>query len=230
MRKHITRGALKKRTFPKSPGTLRHKIRLPTVASFRIWRGSVADPCIGPGLFEKVTVRRERDSNPRYSFEHTRLPSVHLRPLGHLSKNAIPEKGIRRMGILYPASSPPSSTQVPKRFLRNQAGKALCRSHDAANHLNAIPERGGFALRAASAPCILAFARRGLRIESPANARRGVLQSARRCNPFKRDTGERGIRTPDTLRYNGFRDRPIQPLSHLSKKGNSRFLGKKGLP
>ena len=28
--------------------------------------------------------------------------------------------------------------------------------------------------------------------------------------------GERGIRTPGTLRYNGFRDRPIRPLSHLS--------------
>ena len=29
--------------------------------------------------------------------------------------------------------------------------------------------------------------------------------------------GERGIRTPGTRRFNGFRDRPIQPLSHLSK-------------
>ena len=28
--------------------------------------------------------------------------------------------------------------------------------------------------------------------------------------------GEGGIRTHGTLRYNGFRDRPIQPLSHLS--------------
>ena len=29
--------------------------------------------------------------------------------------------------------------------------------------------------------------------------------------------GEGGIRTLGTLRFNGFRDRPIQPLSHLSK-------------
>ena len=29
--------------------------------------------------------RRERDSNPRYSFPYTRFPSVRLQPLGHLS-------------------------------------------------------------------------------------------------------------------------------------------------
>jgi hypothetical protein len=37
-------------------------------------------------------------------------------------------------------------------------------------------------------------------------------------------SGERGIRTPDTLRYNGFRDRPIQPLSHLSRNQYNRAL------
>src|SRR5438045_277342 len=31
------------------------------------------------------TWRREWDSNPRYSFPHTRFPSVRLKPLGHLS-------------------------------------------------------------------------------------------------------------------------------------------------
>ena len=30
--------------------------------------------------------RRERDSNPRYGYPHTRFPSVLLKPLGHLSK------------------------------------------------------------------------------------------------------------------------------------------------
>jgi hypothetical protein len=30
--------------------------------------------------------RREWDSNPRYSFPHTRFPSVRLKPLGHLSE------------------------------------------------------------------------------------------------------------------------------------------------
>ena len=34
----------------------------------------------------KGVVRREWDSNPRYPYEYTRLPSVHLRPLGHLSQ------------------------------------------------------------------------------------------------------------------------------------------------
>ena len=34
--------------------------------------------------------RRERDSNPRCSFPHTRFPSVLLQPLGHLSRNLRP--------------------------------------------------------------------------------------------------------------------------------------------
>ena len=33
----------------------------------------------------ETTWRRERDSNPRYGFPHTRFPSVRLQPLGHLS-------------------------------------------------------------------------------------------------------------------------------------------------
>src|SRR3954454_12697198 len=32
-----------------------------------------------------MELRREWDSNPRYSFPHTRFPSVRLKPLGHLS-------------------------------------------------------------------------------------------------------------------------------------------------
>ncbi len=32
--------------------------------------------------------RRERDSNPRYGFPHTRVPGVRLQPLGHLSERA----------------------------------------------------------------------------------------------------------------------------------------------
>jgi hypothetical protein len=30
--------------------------------------------------------------------------------------------------------------------------------------------------------------------------------------------GEAGIRTRGTSRYNGFRDRPVKPLRHLSEK------------
>jgi hypothetical protein len=37
------------------------------------------------GLDTKIGWRREWDSNPRYSFPHTRFPSVRLKPLGHLS-------------------------------------------------------------------------------------------------------------------------------------------------
>ena len=36
------------------------------------------------------------------------------------------------------------------------------------------------------------------------------------------DGGEGGIRTPGTLRYNGFQDRRIRPLCHLSV-GRSEF-------
>ena len=36
------------------------------------------------------------------------------------------------------------------------------------------------------------------------------------CLVIKLNCGERGIRTPGTLRYNGFQDRRIRPLCHLS--------------
>ena len=36
--------------------------------------------------------------------------------------------------------------------------------------------------------------------------------------------GKRGIRTPGALRLNGFRDRPIRPLSHLSIQNNNLKL------
>ncbi len=37
--------------------------------------------------------------------------------------------------------------------------------------------------------------------------------------------GEAGIRTLGALRHNGFRDRPIQPLSHLSDKWQDLYYG-----
>ncbi len=36
--------------------------------------------------------------------------------------------------------------------------------------------------------------------------------------------GERGIRTPGTSRYNGFQDRRIRPLCHLSEGVKSRTI------
>ncbi len=45
--------------------------------------------------------RRGRDSNPRWSYPHTRFPSVLLRPLGHLSSRFFShggEEGIRTLG------------------------------------------------------------------------------------------------------------------------------------
>jgi hypothetical protein len=37
-------------------------------------------------LAEIKNIRRERDSNPRYSYPYTAFPVLRLQPLGHLSK------------------------------------------------------------------------------------------------------------------------------------------------
>lgn len=39
----------------------------------------------GFGKSQPVFIRRRRDSNPRWSFPHTNVPGLHLKPLGHLS-------------------------------------------------------------------------------------------------------------------------------------------------
>ena len=49
----------------------------------------------------------------------------------------------------------------------------------------------------------------------------GLLKSIKRKSPVNQRLtglycGERGIRTPGTLRYAGFQDRCIRPLYHLS--------------
>ena len=48
----------------------------------------------------KVVKRRERDSNPRCPHEHTRLPIVHLRPLGHLSMPGKSDANNRKYGSI----------------------------------------------------------------------------------------------------------------------------------
>src|SRR5207244_11494509 len=69
-------------------GILCH-IGLPdTVASFRTWRGfraPIAQPPKACAVKRWPLKRREWDSNPRWSYPHTRFPSVLLKPLGHLS-------------------------------------------------------------------------------------------------------------------------------------------------
>ena len=54
-----------------------------------MWKQSIEDI---EGVKEKRRVknvwRRERDSNPRCPFRHTRFPGVYLQPLGHLSADA----------------------------------------------------------------------------------------------------------------------------------------------
>lgn len=43
--------------------------------------------------------RRERDSNPRYSFPYTHFPGALLQPLGHLSSSEFRTRGIRNVGV-----------------------------------------------------------------------------------------------------------------------------------
>lgn len=44
-------------------------------------------------LKQRVSKRRRRDSNPRYSYPYTCFPSKRHRPLGHLSIKCIPYIG-----------------------------------------------------------------------------------------------------------------------------------------
>src|SRR5215831_10104580 len=78
-----------RKTQDRPRGILRH-IGLPdTVASFRTWRGFRAPIAQSPkacALSGFPLKRREWDSNPRWSYPHTRFPSVLLKPLGHLSR------------------------------------------------------------------------------------------------------------------------------------------------
>src|SRR5215475_5304155 len=48
--------------------------------------GFAGSNCAAPRNLSK---RREWDSNPRWSYPHTRFPSVLLKPLGHLSRGLI---------------------------------------------------------------------------------------------------------------------------------------------
>src|SRR6266545_6723398 len=50
--------------------------------------------CAAPLSLQAVASlkRREWDSNPRWSYPHTRFPSVLLKPLGHLSKGSCTSK------------------------------------------------------------------------------------------------------------------------------------------
>ena len=75
-------------------------------------------------------LRRERDLNPRYPSGYIRLPIVHLRPLGHLSRNLFSYEKLHTCGEAYAYRSrgdsnpryltaqrfsrpPPSTTRTP---------------------------------------------------------------------------------------------------------------------
>ena len=50
------------------------------------------------GRWRTMVWRRERDSNPRYSFPYTRFPGVRLQPLGHPSANEFARQNIITIG------------------------------------------------------------------------------------------------------------------------------------
>ena len=145
--------------------------------------------------------------NPRYPYGYTRLPIVHLRPLGHLSKLTFLSNSIASI----------FETTSGERGIRGS-------SRDILSLLPPPPARSS----AHRAPTFFKARLRleifvgTLRFES-LSRQSGVLRSKtpklKICRIFS--NGERGIRTPGALRYNGFRDRPIQPLSHLSGWGTA---------
>ena len=91
--------------------------------------------------------------------------------------------------VLFRAHTPSKRAPSTTRTSLQKSKRAM--------HLHAIPERGGFALRAASVPCILAFAQRGLRIESPlSNTRQGVLRSHRAAKQLNAISERGGFEPP----------------------------------
>ena len=49
--------------------------------------------------FGTLGMRRERDSNPRYSFPYTHFPGVLLQPLGHLSLGVVGGKYTQKQSL-----------------------------------------------------------------------------------------------------------------------------------
>src|SRR2546422_6928690 len=74
---------------------------------FRLQLRSPPDLCGQAGSSLK---RREWDSNPRWSYPHTRFPSVLLKPLGHLSGGSLFSRSTFR---LYHRFLPPDDDDRP---------------------------------------------------------------------------------------------------------------------
>lgn len=68
-----------------------HTGRFATVASSRTWRGSRFPVALGPAI--KIERMAERVRFELTVLAYTRVPGVHLKPLGHLSEKA--EKIVR---------------------------------------------------------------------------------------------------------------------------------------
>ncbi len=108
-----------------------------------------------------VCWRRERDSNPRYGFPHTRTPSVRLRPLGHPSgtlqrsdsRDPLNRQSGRRRGTVFhrPPTSGLSSEQswLEPRW-RASAVSRPCRRPSDQRSLCEQPSQVGRTLPAAS--------------------------------------------------------------------------------
>ncbi len=137
--------------------------------------------------------------NPRYSFKHTRFPSVHLRPLGHLSKMNMflpvrkntpintEREGFEPSELLRVQrfSRPPDSTTLASLQLMASTNKE---QHEAE------------------------------RIRTSDLQIRNLKLYPAELQPHK-FFGAGGIRTPGTLSgYNSLAGSPIRPLSHRSKE------------
>jgi hypothetical protein len=87
-----------------------------------------------PGKSQKTvrSWRRERDSNPRYAFTHTRFPSVRLKPLGHLSRTP-PVNTRHRDWRKLQTWRPPRRDLVPRKRRSSEKTAAADRPSKAAS-------------------------------------------------------------------------------------------------
>jgi hypothetical protein len=165
-----------------------------TVASFRTWRGWAADVRMAPDYGE---LRRERDSNPRYllgtyAFQAYTFDHSDISPGGDSLVPGFPGPCLSRHCCRYFGGE--RGIRSPSR-----ASRALLRPSDS---------------RCRRHPCrlFLPNGRRGNRFESLAAVR---SENATVNTVFRRRERDSNPRNP--YGFNGFRDRPIQPLSHLSE-------------
>ena len=119
-----------------------------------------------------------------------------------------PRAGIENRGITSPSLRDPWDSLIEELTSLHSARRLR------AARLS-LPCRGRPCKPKKRRPCRISFCiRSGPEYIQPGPNTKRVANSI--CNPFLFLGGERGIRTPGTLRFNGFQDRRDRPLRQLS--------------